>query len=322
MLEKRYTELSNIEGLKVTKLPKMTEEEPNLEVEPNIISRIRNQRSWKYLRILNDVRPIQGVIRRLIASAIYYGGCLYLMSIMAVISGMRYPKHIADLPDLGFEIIPVLDTQDTTIPNAMLLVGLIGTVIRCFFHDKGITIIRRFLVIHGSCALLRCICMVATSYPDPNRLCTTYRPPATTLLFWKETVIHTGFLTCGDLMFSGHTLVYLLIALTWQKYFTIYEKPFVWIGMLFGCTSLIATRMHYTDDVLIAAYIAVTAFWFYHYAAQPSVRKNILILKWLESDLVSKEVKIERQDLLDDSPPSNLGLHPTGEQVVVIVEEV
>jgi len=259
-------------------------------------------RSWRYLRIMNDIRPISEVSRRLIVAVLYYGICLYLMSVMAVVSGMRYPKGMPDLPDLGFDLLPVMDRQETTVPNAMLLIALIGTVFRALFHDKGVTMIRRFLVIHGSCALLRCICMVATSYPDPNRLCNSYQAPdgPTSFPFWRETVVHSGFLTCGDLMFSGHTLVYLLIALTWQKYTTKYEKPFVWILMLFSCITLIATRMHYTDDVLIAAYIAFTAFWFYHYLAQPSIRKNIAVMNWLEAEWIFEDPKIEKIDLLRD----------------------
>jgi len=305
-----YTELS-------THSPKV-KNSMIVEIRQEVVSHRQRSRSWRYLRIMNEFRPIAEVLRRLIAAATFYGICLYLMSIMAVVSGMRYPKEVPDLPDLGFELIPVMDRQDTTIPNALLLIALIGSVVRCLFHDKGITVIRRFFVIHGLCALFRCVCMVATSYPDPNRLCSSYHPPATTYLFWRETFIHTGFLTCGDLMFSGHTLAFFLVALTWQKYFTKYEKPFVWILMLFACSSLVATRMHYTDDVLIAAYVAVTAFWFYHYAASPSVRKTIPILNWLEKEIGGDQVKIEKQDLLENAAeaPSNIGLRRSAEQIV------
>jgi len=235
---------------------------------------------------------------------------------MAVVSGMRYPKVKYDLPDLGFQILPVMDRQETTIPNSMLLVALIGAVLRCLFHDKGITIIRRFLFIHGTTALLRCICLVATSYPDPSRLCNGYTPPETQSLFWQQTVIHTGFLTCGDLMFSGHTLVYILIAMLWHKYFSLVEKLIMWAMMLFSCVSLVATRMHYTDDVLIAIYIAVTAFWFYHYAAQPHIRKNLYIINWLETEFVEEEVKTEKEDLLHRSESEGHGVSLQPEDIV------
>jgi len=253
----------------------------------------------RYIRILNDLTPLKPALHRLIASALYYGICLYIMSVMAVVSGMRYPKNLPDLPDLGFEILPVLDYQQTTIPNTLLLLALVGTLVRALFHDKGATIIRRFLVVHGTTALLRCVCLAGTSYPDPNRLCVNYHPPSTTSLFWQETVVHRGFLTCGDLMFSGHTLVYILIALLWHKYFTRPEKVVVWILMIFAAISLVATRMHYTDDVLIAVYIAVTSWYLYHHFAEPSVRKKNFIMDWLETDYV-EVTKVEKEDLLPE----------------------
>jgi len=293
-----------------------TEVTVTTEMEKKNISTSAPYAKWRYLRILNDIRPLKPVITRLVVCAVYYGICLYIMSIMAVVSGIRYPKVNLDLPDLGFEIIPVMDKQQTTIPNSMLLVGLLGGVLRCVLHDKGITIIRRFLVIHGTTALIRCICLVATSYPDPNRLCIGYQAPDTAALFWQETIIHTGFLTCGDLMFSGHTLVYILIAMLWQKYCGKYEKIFVWLLMLFACFSLVATRMHYTDDVLIAFYIAVTAWWFYHYAAQPHIRKDIFIINWLESEFIEEEVRTENEDLLHRNNDSE-GRGPPEEIVIL-----
>jgi len=255
----------------------------------------------RYIRILNDLTPLKPALHRLVASGIYYGICLYIMSVMAVVSGMRYPKHLPDLPDLGFELLPIMDQQQTTIPNTLLLLALVGTGVRALFHDKGATIIRRFLIIHGTTALLRCICLAGTSYPDPNRLCVNYHPPSTTALFWQETVVHRGFLTCGDLMFSGHTLVYVLIALVWHKYFTRPEKIIVWILMIFACFSLVATRMHYTDDVLIALYIAVTSFYLYHHLSEPHMRKKNSIMAWLENDYVEEAAKIEKEDLLVSS---------------------
>jgi hypothetical protein len=71
-------------------------------------------------------------------------------------------------------------------------------------------------------------------------------------------------------MFSGHTLVYVLTAMTWTKYFTRYEKMIVWIIEIGAAITLIGTRMHYTDDVLIALYVAVTVFHIYHiWALEP-----------------------------------------------------
>jgi hypothetical protein len=48
------------------------------------------------------------------------------MSVMAVVSGIRYPKDLPVLPDVGFETFPVLDAEQTRIPNALLTLALLG----------------------------------------------------------------------------------------------------------------------------------------------------------------------------------------------------
>ena len=142
------------------------------------------------------------------------------------------------------------------------------------------------MVIHGICMLFRSVVMVATSYPDPSRFCAEYHSPSSTFSFWKQTITHNGLLTCGDLMYSGHTLIYIITAMTWNKYFTIPEKIIAWIVCLASAISLIATRMHYTDDVIIAFYVSVTTFYIYHlWALNPIYRKSIKFIDWLERDL-------------------------------------
>ena len=186
----------------------------------------------------------------------------------------------------------------------MITISLLSMAIRCLFHEKGITIIRRFMIVHGICALLRCFVIATTSYPglslvtkfsiechlDPSGLCADYQSPATTTGFWKESLVKNGLLTCGDLMFSGHTLVYVLTAMTWTKYFTRYETMIVWIIEIGSALTLIGTRMHYTDDVLISLYVAITVFHIYHiWALEPSYRYLIRIPKCAKSFSLENE---------------------------------
>jgi hypothetical protein len=92
---------------------------------------------------------------------------------------MRFPKGEKTLPDIGFDVIPPIDggffltlfflfnviLEQSTIPNMMITISLLSLAIRCLFHEKGIVIIRRFMVVHGICALLRCFVIATTSYP-------------------------------------------------------------------------------------------------------------------------------------------------------------
>jgi len=303
---------SSIENRKIATQAKSTSiqdnsklEPPKASLPPGLLNAINSKskalimnsntfnRTRKYLKILNDCRPLKPTLQRLLVSFLFYGVALYTMSVMAVVGGMRYPRQISELPDLGFEILPVLDNQNTNIPNGLMTFAIVATVVRALFHDKGVTMVRRFLVIHGVTALFRCVCLAATSYPDPNKLCQSYRSPETAGAFWLETIIHHGFLTCGDLMFSGHTLIYVLCALTWHKWTSFIEKVVIWILMIGACISLVATHMHYTDDVIIAFYISVTSFYIYHYYAEsPILRKKNFIIAWLEQEFLVEELPL------------------------------
>jgi len=249
---------------------------------------------FKYLLILEDCKPWKPVLTRVLVVLVFYLTSLYTMSVMIVVAGIRYPKASNVLPDVGFDIIPAI--YSSTIPNSLLTIAMVATALRLAVHRKGITIMRRFMVVHGVTALMRGITMVATSYPDPSLVCIDYEPPSSSSVFWKNTLVSNLDFTCGDLMFSGHTLFYVLIGLVWQKYTYLVEKCIVWFISVLGCVSLIVTRLHYTNDVIIAAYIAATAWYIYHmYATDPVYRKKCFILSWLEEDFSCGYEKCEKQ---------------------------
>jgi len=249
----------------------------------------------KYLLILKDCKPGKPVFQRFAATLVFYLFSLYIMSVTVVLAGMRYPRQSGELPDLGFAVLPALHQEQY--PNHILLICLLTSIARFLFHRKGITIIRRFMAIHGITALLRCVTLVATSYPDPSFVCQDYKPADNPTKFWKTTVVNNLSMTCGDLMPSGHTLFFIILALIWNKYCNTAEKCVFWVLSAAGCLSLIVTRLHYTNDVLIALYVAITTFYIYHvYATDPNHRSKSSIFSWVEADL---HVEKEGKQLLD-----------------------
>jgi hypothetical protein len=254
------------------------------------------KRLKKYLLILKDCKPAKPAFRRFGAVVVFYLFSLYIMSITVVLAGMRYPRQSGELPDLGFAVLPPLHREQY--PNNILLICLLCSIGRFLFHRKGLTIIRRFMAIHAITALLRCVTLVATSYPDPSRICHDYQPADNPTIFWKTTIVNNLSMTCGDLMPSGHTLFFIILALIWQKYCNFAEKCIFWVLSLAGCLSLIVTRLHYTNDVLIAIYVAITSFYIYHlYATDPNYRAKSMLFSWLEADLQTEER--EGKQLLD-----------------------
>jgi len=241
------------------------------------------KRVSQYVQVLEDCKPWKPVLIRTLLVMGFYLVCLYIMSVMNVVAGIRYPKKSEVLPDVGFDILPAV--HENSIPNTILTVSIVCTAIRLVMHQKGITILRRFMIVHGITALMRGLTMVATSYPDPSLVCHDYEPPSSTSLFWHTTLVSMK-LTCGDLMFSGHTILFVLIGLLWHKYTRMLGKCIFWFISWLGCVSLIITRLHYTNDVLVASYVAVTTWNLYH-----EHKDQWFIPNWLDFDYKKCEYK-------------------------------
>ena len=92
-------------------------------------------------------------------------------------------------------------------------------------------------------------------------------------------LVTPGIPTCGDMIFSGHTLLIILFCLTFHTYYPktkhMYSvngvKAMVWILGLVGVFFIIATRLHYTLDVLLAVFLAMTLWNSYHRLANTIV---------------------------------------------------
>jgi hypothetical protein len=217
------------------------------------------------------------------------------MSAIVIYAGMRAPS-LPDLPDFGFELLPAFIESDT-IANKLLAITGLFTFSRCLFHQKGILMLRRFAFLWTILIIGRCTTLLATSYPDPSRSCRTYKPPDSLLSFVIETVYRPEFVTCGDLMYSGHTVYFTLLGLLWSHYGTYSFEKLAWIPIGLSILSLIATRVHYLNDVIIAFYLTILVWYMYHIlASEPSLRKRYSLIWWLEKDIIlMEEEKIETE---------------------------
>ncbi|XP_019411634.1 PREDICTED: sphingomyelin synthase-related protein 1 [Crocodylus porosus] len=137
-------------------------------------------------------------------------------------------------------------------------------------------LLRRLCSLMGTVFLLRCITMFVTSLSVPGQhlQCSgklygnMWAKLQRAFAIWSGFgMTLTGVHTCGDYMFSGHTVV-----LTMLNFFVTEYTPrswnflhtLSWVLNLFGIFFILAAHEHYSIDVFIAFYITTRLFLYYH----------------------------------------------------------
>ncbi|KAH8365856.1 hypothetical protein KR093_006486, partial [Drosophila rubida] len=211
----------------------------------------------------------------------------WITSFVMVIVHERVPdmKRYPPLPDIFLDNVP-------HIPWAFNMCEITGSLlftvwlIVLTFHKYRMVLLRRFFALAGTVFLLRCVTMLITSLSvpgthlqcnqkdfaidDPNvdmigalviRMTRAYR-------IWSGLGMSIqGVRTCGDYMFSGHT-----VALTLLNFFITEYTPrnlyflhtMTWLLNMFGIFFILAAHEHYSIDVFVAFYITSRLFLYYH----------------------------------------------------------
>jgi len=289
----------------------------------------------------------------------------YLNSLASVVAGYRTPwidrKDLdgkstgqGTLPDIGHDLCSALVTamgfdnaevdlwleiNGFLIPDTVVSIMASTTLIFVLAHPKRFQILRRTLIIQAFVFLLRSICVFSTQLPDAHPICQAQftspsgaykRKPMFPKAFARAWVVlwaHDEHITCGDMVFSGHTTVLSLCAMVFFQYCRVDEmrtagpvftQPLAYLTggrlrvtertcgfaraltavyALVGACLIIATRLHYTLDVALALYLTSRSFRWYHDAASYEKlkrRKSIFLcmrgsmMRWLEAEEVIK----------------------------------
>ncbi|XP_019726238.1 sphingomyelin synthase-related protein 1-like isoform X1 [Hippocampus comes] len=217
-----------------------------------------------------------------ILSVIYVFLVFGFTSFVMVIVHERVPdmRTYPPLPDIFLDSVP-------RIPWAFAMAEACGLIL-CYMlmlilllHKHRSILIRRLCSLMGTVFLLRCCTMFVTSLSVPGhhlkcaskvRSFHTYgnllEKIQRALTIWVGFgMTLTGVQTCGDYMFSGHTVVITLLNFfvteytprTWNLIHTI-----SWVLNLFGIFFILAAHEHYSIDVFIAFYITTRLFLYYH----------------------------------------------------------
>jgi hypothetical protein len=127
-------------------------------------------------------------------------------------------KHV---DDPGFQHIPDLiidncrlwytSTFGSVNLGDIFLVGTCFSILTLFFlsGDRFATIVRRFAYVTGSIYLLRALCVTVTVLPTPNDKCIIQTSPDS-MMYQALQILTLNRIKCGDVFFSGHSIVYTL----------------------------------------------------------------------------------------------------------------
>ncbi|KAJ8655092.1 hypothetical protein O0I10_009299 [Lichtheimia ornata] len=174
---------------------------------------------------------------------------------------MRIVIVYPPLPDVGFHFLPQLDQLWLTDLFDALLV--FPTIVHVVFHRKVVHVAHSWFLTSTLCNVERIATVAITSFPDPRAGC-----EMVTSQIWTKVSAHK----CGDCMFSGHTVLFVICACVWttyppcnQRIARVVISTIIWLLVLAGSAIVIMNRAHYTVDVLVAWYVGIGNWYIVQY---------------------------------------------------------
>lgn len=172
------------------------------------------------------------------------------------------------LQDLGFMILPELGKERGYISETLFTTLFISFLLWSFhpfvYHSKRFYTVLlwiRVLAFLVASQFLRIITFYSTQLPGPNyhcregsKLATLPRPNN----IWEVLLInfpHGVIYGCGDLIFSSHMIFTLVFVRTYHKYGSKrFIKALGWLAAIVQSLLIVASRKHYSVDVVVAWY--------------------------------------------------------------------
>ncbi|EYU26627.1 hypothetical protein MIMGU_mgv1a010536mg [Erythranthe guttata] len=171
------------------------------------------------------------------------------------------------LQDVGFFLLPELG-QDKAYISEIVFTFIFLSFVLWTFHPfilKGkkvytVLIWCRVLAFLVMSQFLRIITFYSTQLPGPNYHCRegsklARLPPPDNILEVLIIIPRGVLYGCGDLIFSSHMIFSLVFVRTYHKYGTRrLVKHFAWLIVVVQSFLIVASRKHYTVDVVVAWY--------------------------------------------------------------------
>ena len=262
--------------------------------------------------------------RRVLAAGVYALAGAVVMSLASGVAWYRNPKHAGHLPDVLHDLVPYL--EEVELPGTSALSGtganiklggielaehlmftlIAATLAFSLWQPCRWLLLRRAMIVYGTLALWRSVTVLVTAVPDASPRCTVTTPGTVPFLEvpWREALkrglsifVNDSADPCrsaGDMVFSGHTMAVVLCGMVWHSYYRVKPGTFVinpvkllvWLHIAVILFTIVASRYHYTLDVVLATYFAVTLFNAYHRIADDVLVGHRYVAVWLFDGLI------------------------------------
>jgi hypothetical protein len=180
--------------------------------------------------------------------------------------GATRPAFDPPLADF-FDVLPNLNSKSAAV-DALLLSLMGGTVVGMFiisptWETRGI-IFRRLGWVVGLLYLYRGLTISVTTLPASVMGCQPqdiYSKSAAQVVGDAFALIVGAVHTCTDLVYSGHTMVFVTCAIQWRLYCKHkWVAWYVYLHSTAGIFMIIITRFHYTVDCVLGIFVTY-GFW-------------------------------------------------------------
>jgi NhaP-type Na+/H+ or K+/H+ antiporter len=199
---------------------------------------------------------------------------MIIMYSMALLQVRSDTAHLIQQPNVPPLYDPVI-TQSSgwnvqrDVPDFLMLFAILSTFIFIAFDAQRkvplLLFLQRLLLITGILYIIRAITISVTTLPPPNPNCQPkYARDAVSYAEYAMGQI-IGDFTCTDLIFSGHTLTLMIAALTIDWYFSYrFMVPLFYLLAVVGTLTIVASRMHYTVDVVLSWILCFVVYNCFH----------------------------------------------------------
>lgn len=241
---------------------------------------------------------------------IVWAAALLATVIAGGITWLRHPSGNPILPDIVQELVPqqkdicvpfapaewgwCVDTVDHVDNMISVLAG--ATFLLTATRRAPWLILRRVWIVHAAVLLLRVFTVLCTALPDSRPKCHKATPGVVPLKDITWAAVSTialqnrlDAITCGDMVYSGHTCISVCLGMAWHTYYKVKSGPcainyvklavWAWVGTIL--TLIVTARLHYTLDVFLAAVLTVVTWGAYHRVADDVLLGHRFYSVWL-----------------------------------------